>query len=148
MNTTTLATTTSTSTHLATELTRRVAHLKAQAAHLNTGDIDASDHRLITLWSQTGELADEHNMCSMYDSIVREHGGITRERDYTVGIDVTITATISITHTVTAQNEDDAQNIAREETDISVIEDHITDIYNVDFPYEIDSWEPYEAEEA
>lgn len=70
---------------------------------------DYSDERLIPMWEEAGRIADRAGHCSVYDDLVRELGGIPREREYRVSVPVTGDVVVI----VRASSEEDAEEIAR-----------------------------------
>lgn len=150
MTTTTLTTETNTTatTAVAIALTRRADDLKARIHLLRTADITATDPRLATLWDTTGELATDHDMCSVYDTIVKEHGGTPREREFYVGMDVEITSTVYININVTARDADEAEEIARHTTTTSEVERLVADAHDIGIDFTVQEWEPCDVEEA
>ena len=149
MTTTPLITeTNTTATADAIALTRRADDLKARINHLRTADIQAADHRLNTLWRTTGELATDHDMCGVYDTIVKEHGGTPREREFYVGMDVEITSTVYININVTARDADEAEEIARHNTTSSEVEQLVADAHDIGIDFTVQEWEPCDVEEA
>lgn len=75
---------------------------------------DYSDYRLQQMWEEAGRIADRAGHCSVYDDLVRELGGIPREREYYVTVPVNGYVYV----TVTASSEDDAEEIARGMADV------------------------------
>lgn len=94
----------------------RAEQLDTEIAEARTEQItDGSDLRLENFWEQAGEIATDHEMCSEYDRMVDAVDGITRDRDYSVGMDVQIT--VRVYRTVTARTADDAIEDAEEQVD-------------------------------
>ncbi|MFH8253288.1 hypothetical protein ACH3VR_23175 [Microbacterium sp. B2969] len=94
----------------------RAEQLEAEIATARAEEItDGSDPRLVEFWDAAGEIATDHDMCGEYDRMVEAVDGITRERDFEVGMDVTIT--LRVYRTVTANTPDAAIEAAEEDVD-------------------------------
>lgn len=94
----------------------RAEQLEAEIATARAEEItDGADARLVDFWEAAGEVATDHDMCGEYDRMVAAVDGITRERDFEVGMDITIS--LRVYRTVTATNYDAAIEAAEEDVD-------------------------------
>ena len=92
----------------------------------NSTITDYSDWRLEEMWQKAGQIADRAGHCSVYDDLVRELGGIPRQRDYTVSIPVN-----GYVHVVvTASSSEEAEEFARDIADADDAQDLALDWYN------------------
>ena len=89
---------------------------------------DYSDHRLEDMWREAGAIADRAGHCSVYDDLVRELGGIPRERNYIVTIPVEGYVTVA----VTASSAEEAEQYAQELADVDDAHDLSLDWYNAE----------------
>lgn len=154
------STTTSTGTGASTyatpvaEITALLAvidQLKAERTHILTGSIGAGDPRLTTLWETTGEQANDHDMCQVYDEVVEDCGGVSRTHEYDVMIDVSVSATISVTVSQHGRDEDDARERAYDSLSNEDIEEYTRQQignYIGDSIYNVDDWEVYDVDRA
>lgn len=94
----------------------RAEQLEADIATARDEQItDGADHRLVEFWDAAGEVATDHDMCGEYDRMVEAVDGITRERDFDVAMDVTVT--LRVYRTVTATTHDAAIETAECDVD-------------------------------
>lgn len=92
----------------------QIAHLEASNRLLRAEQItDGNDPRLVEFWERAGEAADRADFCREYDRLVDEIGGVARSREWSVLLDVTVTARVRLT--VTARTEEEAGEVAEEE---------------------------------
>lgn len=148
MNTTT-ASTTATPAAEVTALLAAIDQLKAERTRILTEAISAADPRLATLWEVTGDKATEEGMCPVYDEVVGNCGGTTRQREYTVTVDATLIATVSITVTELGFNEDDARDRVYDNLTRAEVEEHVGDEIGSSLDghyYTVDDWSIEDAE--
>ena len=89
---------------------------------------DYSDHRLEDMWREAGAIADRAGHCSVYDDLVRELGGLPRERNYIVTIPVN--GYVSVV--VTASSADEAIELAQDVASEDEADDLSLDWYNAE----------------
>lgn len=95
---------------------QRAAEAEAEVQRLRTEQIlDGADPRLVGFWDKAGRIADYADFCDEYDRLAEELNGVPREREFEVRMEVELTFTVY--KTVTARNEDDAEEVAREDLD-------------------------------
>lgn len=87
---------------------------------------DYTDWRLERMWREAGAIADRAGHCSVYDDLVRELGGMPREREYVVTIPVNGYVTV----VVTASSAEDAEELAQGIADVDDAENLELDWYN------------------
>jgi hypothetical protein len=112
---------------IASNLNEQIERANRLAEEANS-PISADDWRLEDMWREAARLADRAGHCSVYDDLVRELGGLPRERDYVVTIPVS--GYVSVT--VTASNADEAIEIAQGIADEDDAEDLSLDWYNAE----------------
>lgn len=117
-----------TTSTLSTLYAERTA-LAAEIEQLETAQVPAHDVRLTDMWDSAAEIADEHSMCSVYDEIVGELGGITRERTYSVRTVVTIRYEINLT--TEASSESDAIDNIDNMDSYDIIDGLMRDAYSI-----------------
>lgn len=108
-----------------TNVHRDQARLVAEISKLRDEQISGDDDRLADFWAEAERLATVAGHCRVFDEMAQELGGPGRERDFTVGF------TYSGVVTVTARNEDEALDFAREMMDNYNIGDLSEDDYCV-----------------
>lgn len=64
--------------------------------------------QLDTFWAAAQQVADDNEMCGVFDRIARDMGGRSREDDYLIEVEVTLTTTVWVP--VTERNAEDARN--------------------------------------
>lgn len=89
-------------------LDAQIEQLRAHRDRLASGQVRAHDPRLAAFWERAGEKASDEGMCGVYDDIVDEVGGVSREHDY--DIDVSVTVTVSTTLRRTARDWESARD--------------------------------------
>ena len=112
---------------IASNLNEQIARANRLAEEANQ-PIHADDWRLEDMWCEAARLADRAGHCSVYDDLVRELGGLPRERDYIVTIPVNGYVAV----TVTASNADEAVEIAQGIASEDDAEDISLDWYNAE----------------
>lgn len=115
-------------------------------------EIDPQDERLHDILRAVAEVANDNNMCSVYDQMAREVGfpdrddlNVTPEQDYNVTAYMTLRVPVSTS--IRARSADEAsENVGSEYFDLTgsgYVGDHFIDLSDA----EID-WEGMEVEEA
>lgn len=89
----------------------QIEQLRAQRDRLATGQVGGHDRRLSVFWERVGSEASDEGMCEVYDEIVDELGGTSREHVY--DLDVSITVTLHTTLSETARSGDAAYDAIR-----------------------------------
>lgn len=75
-----------------------VHELKRQLVNAESGPItNTADPRLTPIWDRAHEAADEAGYCGVFDELMDTIGAPTRERDYTVDLDITMTVSVPVT---------------------------------------------------
>ena len=110
---------------IASNLNEQIARATRLAEEANQ-PIHADDWRLEDMWREAARLADRAGHCSVYDDLVRELGGLPREREYVVTVPVN--GYVSVV--VTASNAEDAEEFAQGIADVDDAENLEFDWYN------------------
>lgn len=69
--------------------------------------------QLDTFWAAAQQVADDNNMCGVFDRIARDMGGRSREDDYLVEVEATVTIRAWVR--MTGRNPEDARDRIEED---------------------------------
>lgn len=116
-------------TDLATLHAQRTA-LAAEVERLRTAPMSADDPRLTVMWDEAMRVADDEGMCPVYDQIVGDLGGPTREREYDVCASITVTIHTHIT--VTASTPEGAIDAVEDIGEIEIADALLSGRYDYD----------------
>ncbi|MGA1813865.1 hypothetical protein VH571_15895 [Frondihabitans sp. 4ASC-45] len=95
------------------ELERSLTETRQRLTAAESDQITSgTDPRLHDFWVRAGETADEEQFCDEYDRLAEAMGGVPREREFNVEMEVTVTFTT--TQSATCRDSDDAYAIARD----------------------------------